>query len=33
MHECSRVFNDRLINKEDRSFFRELAIDLLKTKF
>jgi dynein heavy chain len=23
IHECSRVFNDRLINNADRLFFRE----------
>lgn len=33
VHECSRVFNDRLINDEDRQFFREIVTDLLKIKF
>ena len=33
IHECSRVFNDRLINEEDRGFFKELIGDLLKSKF
>jgi len=33
IHECSRVFNDRLINEEDRSFFKELVADLIKSKF
>ena len=33
LHECSRVFCDRLINDQDRLFFRELVMDLLKTKF
>jgi dynein heavy chain len=33
IHECSRVFNDRLINEEDRDYFRELIMDLLKSKF
>ncbi len=33
MHECSRVFNDRLINEQDREFFRNLVKDLLKSKF
>ena len=33
IHECSRVFNDRLINDEDRGFFREVVSDLLKSKF
>ena len=33
IHECSRVFHDRLINEEDREFFRDSIIDLLKNKF
>jgi dynein heavy chain len=33
VHECARVFNDRLINQEDRDFFREQVSDLLKSKF
>lgn len=33
LHECSRVFNDRLINEQDREFFRNLVKDLLKSKF
>lgn len=33
VHECSRVFNDRLINEEDREIYRELIMDLLKSKF
>ena len=33
VHECARVFNDRLINEEDRFFFREQIGDLLKSKF
>lgn len=33
LHECSRVFNDRLINVQDREFFRNTATDLLKSKF
>ena len=33
LHECSRVFNDRLINSQDREFFRGTAADLLKSKF
>lgn len=33
INECSRVFNDRLINHEDRSFFQEIVMELLKTKF
>ena len=33
LHECSRVFNDRLINIQDREFFRNVSTDLLKSKF
>lgn len=33
LHECSRVFNDRLINEQDREFFQNLVKDLLKSKF
>lgn len=33
IHECSRVFNDRLINEEDRKFFRDIVHDILKSKF
>jgi len=33
LHECSRVFNDRLINEQDREFFRHLVKDLIKSKF
>lgn len=33
IHESTRVFHDRLINDEDRDFFKKLVIDLLKTKF
>jgi len=33
LHEASRVFNDRLINKEDRLVFQELAMELLRAKF
>lgn len=33
IHECSRVFHDRLINEDDREVFREIVIDLVKTKF
>ena len=32
LHECCRVFNDRLINENDRAFFRQLTHDLLKSK-
>ena len=33
IHECSRVFYDRLINEEDRDFFRNTVMDLIKSKF
>ena len=33
MHECQRVFHDRLIDEKDRGFFRHLAIELLSLKF
>jgi len=33
IHECSRVFYDRLINEEDRDFFKEEVLDLIKAKF
>ena len=33
IHECSRVFHDRLINDDDREIFRDIIIDLIKTKF
>jgi len=33
MHECFRVFNDRLINEEDRVIFRDFIMDLLRSKF
>ncbi len=33
LHECSRVFNDRLINDQDRGLFRSTVADLLKSKF
>jgi dynein heavy chain, axonemal len=33
LHECQRVFHDRLINEADRQFFKDLAQELLKTKF
>ena len=32
LHECSRVFNDRLINDADRNFFKTTANELLKSK-
>lgn len=28
-HECSRVFYDRLINREDQQWFEDLVVELL----
>ena len=28
-HECSRVFYDRLINREDQQWFESLVVELL----
>ena len=33
VHECSRVFHDRLINEEDRAWFRTLIMELLARGF
>ena len=33
LHECSRVFADRLCTQEDHTFFQEQMLDLLGTKF
>ena len=33
LHEVSRVFFDRLINDQDREWFKELAVDLLGRQF
>jgi dynein heavy chain len=33
LHECQRVFHDRLICDADRQFFKDLAQELLQTKF
>lgn len=33
LHEAQRVFHDRLINKEDKSWFNELSCDLMKNVF
>ena len=33
LHECQRVFYDRLINEQDRDFFKDLAMELLGRKF
>jgi dynein heavy chain len=27
LHECQRVFHDRLIDNKDRQFFKELAME------
>lgn len=32
LHEASRVFADRLINVEDRTFFREKISEMLKNR-
>ena len=33
IHEASRVFHDRLINAEDKRWFTELVVDLIKNSF
>lgn len=33
IHEASRVFHDRLINDQDRKFFKENVITILESKF
>jgi dynein heavy chain len=33
VHEVSRVFHDRLINDEDRNWFKELIVELLGRQF
>lgn len=33
IHECQRVFYDRLVSVQDREIFEEMAINLIKTKF
>ena len=33
VHECSRVFHDRLINENDREWYRNLIIELLGRGF
>lgn len=33
LHECQRVFHDRLIDDTDRQFFKDLAVELLRTRF
>jgi len=31
LHECSRVFADRLINAEDLKWFNEVVLELITT--
>jgi dynein heavy chain len=33
LHECQRVFHDRLIDNKDRQYFKDLSMELIKTKF
>lgn len=33
IHECSRVFSDRLVNEDDKDWFRNLIMELLATQF
>lgn len=33
IHECCRVFHDRLINKDDKNWFTEQVVDLVKNIF
>jgi len=33
MHECSRVFADRLMAESDRQFYRDLVAEILNVKF
>jgi dynein heavy chain len=33
LHECSRVFHDRLINISDRAVFKDISHELLKARF
>lgn len=33
MHECSRVFSDRLVAESDRQFYRDLVAEILNVKF
>lgn len=33
MHECSRVFADRLVAETDKEFYRDLVAEILKMKF
>ena len=33
IHEASRVFHDRLVSSEDKKWFTELVVDLIKNAF
>ena len=33
VHEVSRVFSDRLVNDEDKTWFNDLIVELLYKKF
>ena len=33
LHECQRVFGDRLVDEKDKEFFRQLSFDILLQKF
>lgn len=33
MHECCRVFHDRLINEDDKIWFTKLVVELSNTYF
>lgn len=33
IHEAARVFHDRLVSAEDKRWFTELVIDLIKNAF
>jgi dynein heavy chain len=33
LHECQRVFCDRLVDEKDRQFFKSLALELVHLKF
>ena len=33
VHECQKVFHDRLVDDFDRQFFKDLSIELLNVKF
>lgn len=33
IHEACRVFHDRLVNNEDKKWFTELIVDIVKNAF